>query len=66
VSKRKAVSFHPAQKRSKEEMAQAIKTDPAYPPTYVWEVRDNMGTVFADETAEGALALAKQYHRMKP
>lgn len=65
MTKRKGVTLGEPFECEPADIKKMHGRDPAYPDTFVWWVRDSNGTVFADETAEGALALAKQYHRMK-
>ncbi len=61
--KRKPVVFSEPRKLTAAELAKRIERDPSYPPSFVWIVEDNRNVSFADETAEGALALAKQFHK---
>lgn len=61
----KAITLSPPRRLTEAEWGERNKRDPGYPPSYRWVVFDNKGTSFADESPEGALALAKQYHRMK-
>jgi hypothetical protein len=61
--KRKPLTLTAPRMLTAEELAARIKRDPAYPHSFVWVVFSNDNVNFADETAEGATALAKQYHQ---
>ncbi len=64
MTKRK-IALHPPLRATDEELEARRKRDPDMPSTVLWVVFDSMGTSFWDNTAEGATALAKQYHRTK-
>jgi hypothetical protein len=60
--KRKPVVFSEPRLLTASELAKRAFTDPACPSSYVWVVETKHAN-FTDETAEGALALAKQFHK---
>ena len=63
MSKRKTVVLSEPRKMTAAELSARAQQDPRYPQDYVWIVTDNKNVSFTDDTAEGALALAKQYHK---
>jgi hypothetical protein len=51
-------------KLTEAELSARMKRDPSYPASFVWIAEDKTRSeTFADETAEGAMALADQYFK---
>jgi hypothetical protein len=63
MSRKKAVTIHPARLMTAEELAVRIKRDETYPPSFRWLVETSRNVHFTDETAEGATALARQFFK---